>query len=240
MKRHLGFVCFILSVSLLTSLAFGQPEPRGIPYSYLDTNTSLTANSDTKVSTQKAVKAYVDTKASGTSTIVDDTSTAATMYPTWVTANTGNLPLKVSSSKLSFTPSTGVLSVYGGVGFAANNASVSYGGTYCGIYFTANMAIYTGSALSMYITSTHNVLLGGATAAGTSAVGVLGIASGTAPTTAPANMVQIYSEDVSPDNCVFSVMQEMAPYAGVGVASTHKIPVRWNGATYYMLATTIP
>ncbi len=80
----------------------------------------------------------------------------------------------------------------------------------------------------------------GTTTFGTNAAKVLGIASGTAPTTAPANMVQIYSEDVSPDNCVFSVMQEMAPYAGVGVASTHKVPVRWNGTTYYMLATTIP
>lgn len=33
-----------------------------IPASYLDTDTSLTANSDTKVATQKATKAYVDTK----------------------------------------------------------------------------------------------------------------------------------------------------------------------------------
>lgn len=37
--------------------------------------------------------------------ITDDTSTNATMFPTWVTASTGNLPNKVSSTKLTFNPS---------------------------------------------------------------------------------------------------------------------------------------
>jgi len=44
-----------------------------------------------------------------TSTITDDVSTATSVYPTWVSANSGNLPQKVSSSKLYFTPSTGQL-----------------------------------------------------------------------------------------------------------------------------------
>jgi hypothetical protein len=48
--------------------------------------------------------------------ITDDTSAAATVYPTWVTANTGNLPQKVSSTKLTFNPSTGVLTATGGIG----------------------------------------------------------------------------------------------------------------------------
>jgi hypothetical protein len=43
--------------------------------------------------------------------ITNDTTTNATVYPTWVTANTGNLPQKVSSTKLSFNPSTGALTV---------------------------------------------------------------------------------------------------------------------------------
>jgi hypothetical protein len=42
--------------------------------------------------------------------ITDDTSTNATMYPVWVTTTTGNLPAKTASTKLSFNPSTGVLS----------------------------------------------------------------------------------------------------------------------------------
>ncbi len=47
------------------------------------------------------------------STITNDASTNATMYPVWVTANSGSLPLKVSSTKLSFNPSTGKLTATG-------------------------------------------------------------------------------------------------------------------------------
>jgi len=43
------------------------------------------------------------------STVSDDTTTNATMYPVWVTANTGSLPMKVTSTKLSYNPSTGTL-----------------------------------------------------------------------------------------------------------------------------------
>jgi hypothetical protein len=43
--------------------------------------------------------------------ITDDTTTNATVYPTWVTSTTGNLPQKTSSTKLSFNPSTGALTV---------------------------------------------------------------------------------------------------------------------------------
>lgn len=52
--------------------------------------------------------------------ITDDTTTNATMYPTWVTTTTGNLPQKVSSTKLSFNPSTGRLTAtsYAGDGSA--------------------------------------------------------------------------------------------------------------------------
>lgn len=42
-------------------------------------------------------------------TITDDLTATSTVYPVWVSANTGNLPSKVTSSRLSFVPSTGVL-----------------------------------------------------------------------------------------------------------------------------------
>lgn len=45
--------------------------------------------------------------------ITNDTSTNATMYPVWVTANTGNLPAKVSSTRMTFNPSTGGLTLLG-------------------------------------------------------------------------------------------------------------------------------
>lgn len=47
--------------------------------------------------------------------ITDDTTTASDMYVSWVTSTTGNLPIKVSSTKLKFNPSTGVLTATGGV-----------------------------------------------------------------------------------------------------------------------------
>jgi len=52
--------------------------------------------------------------------ITDDTTTATSVYPTWVTTTTGNLPAKTSSTKLSFVPSTGRLTAtsYAGDGSA--------------------------------------------------------------------------------------------------------------------------
>jgi len=47
--------------------------------------------------------------------ITDDTTTAAEMYLSWVTTTTGNLPIKVSSTKLKFNLSTGVLTATGGM-----------------------------------------------------------------------------------------------------------------------------
>lgn len=41
--------------------------------------------------------------------ITNDATTNDTMYPVWVTANTGNLPSKTTSTKLTFNPSTGNL-----------------------------------------------------------------------------------------------------------------------------------
>ena len=51
--------------------------------------------------------------------ITDDTSTAATFYPTIVSSSTGNFPVKTSSTKLQFNPSTGVLTSTGGMGGGA-------------------------------------------------------------------------------------------------------------------------
>jgi hypothetical protein len=41
--------------------------------------------------------------------VTDNTSTAATYYPTFVSTTTGNLPITVSSTKLKYNPSTGAL-----------------------------------------------------------------------------------------------------------------------------------
>lgn len=72
--------------------------------------------------------------------ITNDTTTNATMYPVWVTAATGNLPLYVSSTKYSFNPSTGVITAtglalttmlspaYGGTGINNGTYTITLGG----------------------------------------------------------------------------------------------------------------
>jgi hypothetical protein len=62
------------------------------------------------------------------SAITDDNSTNATMYPVWVTANTGNLPLKVSSADITFNPSTGLLNskvIGASNGIVINNMTIN-------------------------------------------------------------------------------------------------------------------
>jgi hypothetical protein len=48
-----------------------------------------------------------------TSTVTDDTATATAVYPTWVTGTSGNLGQRVTSTRLSFVPSTGILTSTG-------------------------------------------------------------------------------------------------------------------------------
>jgi trimeric autotransporter adhesin len=50
---------------------------------------------------------------SSNSAIINDNNTNATVYPTWVTASTSNLPIKVSDGKFSFNPSTGSITLAG-------------------------------------------------------------------------------------------------------------------------------
>lgn len=58
-----------------------------------------------------------------TTNTTDDTTTNATMYPVWKTSTSGNLAEKVSSTKLTFNPSTGTLTSTTFVGALTGNAS---------------------------------------------------------------------------------------------------------------------
>lgn len=63
MKKYCGYIFYGVLILFLfgQGLGWGQvvSYPYPIPYSYLDTDTSLTANSDSKVPSQKAVKTYI-------------------------------------------------------------------------------------------------------------------------------------------------------------------------------------
>lgn len=87
--------------------------------------------------------------------ITNDVATATTVFPTWVTANTGNLPVKVSSTKLSFVPSTGILTSTGFAGPLTGNVTGNVSGSSGST--TGNAATVTTNAnLTGVITSVGN------------------------------------------------------------------------------------
>ena len=91
--------------------------------------TSVTSTNFVGALTGNANSATTATTATNATNVgvTDDTSTATSVYPAWVTNTTGNLPIKTASTNLSFVPSTGVLSA---TGLSLTNAlGVSYGGT---------------------------------------------------------------------------------------------------------------
>ena len=71
-----------------------------------------------------AATATTATNATNTG-ITNDTATAVAVYPTFVTGSSGNLPQKVTSTKLSFIPSTGILTATGFSGSGAGLTGIS-------------------------------------------------------------------------------------------------------------------
>jgi len=100
--------------------------------------------------TGNAATATLATGATNTA-ITNDTTTAATMFPTWVTANSGSLPQKVTSTKLTFNPSTGVFS---STGFSSSTSTVTG--------LTASVAVFTDASKNLTsnaITGTGSVVM---------------------------------------------------------------------------------
>jgi hypothetical protein len=78
--------------------------------------------------------------------ITDNTSSSATWYPTIVSTTTGNLPQTTSSTKLSFVPSTGILSATGFSGSGSSLTSLNASNINSGTVGTAYLG--SGSASS--------------------------------------------------------------------------------------------
>jgi hypothetical protein len=104
-----GDILYANGTTSITKLAIGATD-----YVLTSTGTAPQYVAQSTLSVGSATTAGTATNANN-SAITNDASTNATMYPVWVTANTGNLPLKVTSTKLSFNPSTGVLTSTGGI-----------------------------------------------------------------------------------------------------------------------------
>ena len=75
-----------------------------------------------------ATTATTATNATNTA-ITDNTSSSATWYPTIVSTTTGNLPITTSSTKMSFVPSTGVLTTTGNTNTNQISNTLTLGGT---------------------------------------------------------------------------------------------------------------
>lgn len=86
-----------------------------------DASGNFSAGTITATLSGNASTATTATNATNTAT-TDDVATATTVYPTWVGATSGNNPQKVSSTKLTFIPSTGVLAA---TTFSGSGASLT-------------------------------------------------------------------------------------------------------------------
>jgi hypothetical protein len=101
--------------------------------------------------------------------ITNDTATNSTHYVTLVTGTSGNNAAKVSSTKLSFNPSTGVLTstsfTGAGTGLTGTASSLSIGGNAATATSATNATNATNLALTNDTTTnaTHYPLLGDAT-----------------------------------------------------------------------------
>ena len=126
--------------------------------------TSLVAGTNISVSSSTgavtvSLSGTVPTATSSTNStnaaITNNATTSTAVYPTWVSANTGNLPLQTTSTKLSFVPSTGVLSATSftgaGTGLTGTAASLSIGGNAAtvtnGVY-TTDVGVVTNTMLA--------------------------------------------------------------------------------------------
>jgi hypothetical protein len=111
-----------------------------------------------------------------------------------------------------------------------------------GFWFPAadEIAASTSGTERLRITSAGNLGLGTSTF-GTSAATAFAIATGTAPTTGPADTIQIYSTDLSAGNTMLSLYTEgTVVNTNIVAATTHRIAIRVNGTVYYLLANTAP
>lgn len=128
--------------------------------------------------------------------------------------------------------------------YADNTASVASAKTAYGFFSAINTATGGGTTWQFYGDGTapsyHRGNFGiAATSFGSSAAGVLAIGTSTAPTTGPADTIQIYSTDLSAGNTILSLYTEGTPVnANTTAATTHRIAIRVNGTVYYLLANT--
>ena len=154
------------------------------------------------------------------------------------------------SSRLFVSAASSILATFETTAASSDNVQIRFKGTSGDRWAIGNNVGTGGTGLNFdiydlansltrfTINSSGNVGIG-TTTFGTSAATVLAIATGTAPSTGPADTIQIFSTDLSAGNTILSLRTEGTPVnANTTAAATHRIAVRINGTVYYLLANT--
>lgn len=151
----------------------------GTPSSGVATNLTGTA-SGLSIGGNAATATTATTATNATNTaITDNTSSSATWYPTIVSTTTGNLPVTTSSTKMSFVPSTGVLTTIGhtlgatGLAFSDGTTKVT-NATPSVTTYGSGSGTYTVPANAKYLIVEMVGGGGGASGGGTGSFGVGG------------------------------------------------------------------
>jgi hypothetical protein len=187
----------------------------------------------------------VEVVQSGTSRRATTQQIANLYTPTTITAAGSNTQVQFNDGGLlngnadfTFDKTTSQIAI--GAGSASAPSLIPTGDINTGVWFPAadTIAASTGGSESIRITSAGNLGLGTFTF-GTSAAKTFAIATGTAPTTGPADTIQIYSTDLSAGNTMLSLYTEgTVVNVNATAAATHRIAIRVNGTVYYLLANT--
>ena len=184
------------TASSMNNVAIGGTTPLAGTFTDLRVNNTISLAGSTGtagyVLTSNGAAAPTWQAAAGGLTITDDTTTNATRYLTFTSATTGSITgANVSSTKLSFNPSTGTFSstvLSAAAGTAAAPSISTAGDTNTGIFFPAAdiIAFAEGGTEVMRIDSSGNLLVGTTTA--TANGGVIQVSNGiTFPATQSAS-----------------------------------------------------
>ena len=154
------------------------------------------------------------------SAITNDVASTATVYPVWVTANTGNLPLKVSDTKFSFNPLNGRITTSGDA--TINDLTIGKGNG----NVVSNTAIGV-SAGALNATGTDNVSIG--YNAGPSATFNNTISIGSGARASAANTMQLGNTSLTSINSSATTLNIGAGATGNTAATSLNINVGTTG-----------
>jgi hypothetical protein len=138
-------------VATLTGLAYGNGT------------SAFTAASAAQVVSVIGSTAVTNATNAANLAIIDDTTTATTVYPVWANSTSGNQALETSSTKLSFVPSSGTLTATAFSGSGASLTTLNASNLSSGTVGTARLASGTANSTTFLRGDQTWATAGGAT-----------------------------------------------------------------------------